>query len=368
MSIPQRLRYAREAVGLSATQASERTSIGLSSLSEFENGRRAPKVHHLQALARIYHRSVDFLLGEGDVAADVVLWRKRPEQAGDVEARFLQLCRWYQHLEALCCEPTIARLPEPRTGTGGFDYDDARVLAEHVREDLRLGDHPAPALRRVLEERCHVKVFDLAFDPTGTAACARSDAFGAAVLLNAGNGRRRRAFDLAHELFHLLTWSRYRCAQGAQPVAVDPGELEEKLANCFAAALLMPERAFREALDAHRCDGTLSVGALIDVAREFDVSVEAAIWAAKRPLGFSSEQARSMIDRCTAHPDYTDGGRDDRATERPERFRALAIKALRRDQLSIGKFAEYLGISRAAALRIAEQDPVEDEAVPVASA
>ncbi len=52
----------------------------------------------------------------------------------------------------------------------------------------------------------------------------------------------------------------------------------------------------------------------------------------------------------------------------PERYRALAIKALRHGAMSVGRFAEYLGISRQKAMRYVEQEITDDEKVPVAPA
>ena len=56
----------------------------------------------------------------------------------------------------------------------------------------------------------------------------------------------KRNFDLAHELFHLLTWNIFTTCrlQNTQPT-----EDEEKLANAFASQLLMPDDALRERID-----------------------------------------------------------------------------------------------------------------------
>jgi hypothetical protein len=56
---------------------------------------------------------------------------------------------------------------------------------------------------------------------------------------------------------------------------------------------------------------------------------------------------------------------DDRAPEQPPRhparFFALALTALRRGEMSAGRFAEYVGISRQAAMRYVEQEQEGDE-------
>ena len=82
-----------------------------------------------------------------------------------------------------------------------------------------------------------------AIDGVSGAACRLPDLD--AVLINRHEVAGRRNFDLAHELFHILTWD-----------AMPPEHLEEatetskirveQLANTFASALLMPEASLRQ--------------------------------------------------------------------------------------------------------------------------
>src|SRR5690606_5159555 len=104
------------------------------------------------------------------------------------------------------------------------------------------------SLLSTLEEICRVKVFHLPFEPSGTAACSLSDRFGAAVLLNSNNIRWRRNFDLAHELFHLLTWNIFRQGEYLKKVS----DKEEQCANKFASNLLMPQEPLRLAIASQR--------------------------------------------------------------------------------------------------------------------
>ena len=253
MPVPERLKYARLRAGLSGTQVRERTGIGESSLSEFENGKREPSLSQLQKLADLYRRSVSFFILEGPIVADpVVLWRMRPEEnAEEIEVRFLRLCEQYHNLEVWCDERASVSLPQAKGEPGRFGYGDAEELAKQVRRDLQLGDRPGQCLLAVLEEACGVKVFHLDFEPSGTAASAVSETFGAAVLLNAKNARWRRNHDLAHELFHLLAWSIFHPTGGLTVT----GDWEEKLATAFASSLLMPSEPFASAINLRAREG-----------------------------------------------------------------------------------------------------------------
>lgn len=371
MGIAERLRYARRRAGLTGPQVRQRTGIGESSLSEFETGKREPSLSQLQKLASVYRRSLSFFLAKGTIPEEVVLWREKPEtQAADVEARFLRLCEQYHNLEVWTGDEAPVSLPVVRRPCGRYGYGHAQALAKEVRDHLELGDRPGLSLLPVLEEVCGVKVFHLEFEPTGTAASIKSETFGAAVLLNARNVRWRRNFDLAHELFHLLTWDLFQKPRSAEPGVCCADEAEEKRATCFARNLLMPQDAVLAAVNGKTTDGRLTFEDLFDVARQFDVSVEALLWQMHflRILSGDTEQVQAMIQRARDLVPLLEDRTDSPPPMLPERYRALAIKALRRGAISTGRFAEYLGISRQKAMRYVEQEVADDEEVPLAPA
>lgn len=374
MDIGEKLKYARSHLGFTLAQVHAETGVGESSLSEFENARREPSLSQLQVLAKLYRRSLTFFLGEGPVPQEeMVLWRERPSIGHEeLESEFLRLCGQYYNLEVWTGQTVPVRLPD----AGGlvdaaiYTYAKAEALAKKVRDELSLGDRPALSLLAVLEEVCGIKIFCVDFEPTGTAASVYSETFGAAILLNRKNKRWRRNFDLAHEFFHLLTWRVFRQGGVPQETSACASKEEEKLATCFARNLLMPADAIRVAVHEKVTDGKITYGALFDVARQFDVSTEALI----RHMSFISllpgteENTKRMIDQAKALAPIFEERNDTIPSIRPERYRALAIKALRHGAISTGRFAEYLDISRQEAMRYVEQEVTEDEEVPVASA
>jgi Zn-dependent peptidase ImmA (M78 family) len=302
-----------------------------------------------------------------EIRADIVLWRKKPDSpaAEEIQVRLQTLAEQYHNLEIWCDEHEPCQIPfAPGPPESRFRYPDAARLASGFRRSFGLGERPGQSLLRVLEEVCKVKVFHLAFEPTGSAACCLSERFGAAILLNANHVRWRRNFDLAHELFHLLTWNVFR--QDVSGDGVEASEKEEKLATCFARNLLMPEEAFREAVDGELGEeGKLGFRQLFEVARQFDVSVEAAL----RSLGFvyniPPEKIQGYVEQLTNQISFWDTREHDDPPERPLRFRALATQALRQGAISAGRFAEYLGTSRREAMRVVEQEAEEDAEVEV---
>jgi Zn-dependent peptidase ImmA (M78 family)/transcriptional regulator with XRE-family HTH domain len=370
MSLSDRLRYARERTGLTGSQVRERTGIGDSSLSEFENDKREPSLAQLQKLARVYRRPLSFFLSDESIPEEAaVMWREEPENSKEIEARFLQFCEQYHNLEMWTGEKAHLVLPDITPGNGSFGYREATDLSLQVGRQLSLGERPGRSLLTVLEEVCGVKVLHESFQPTGNAACARSDSFGGAILLNTGSPRWRRNHDLAHELFHLITWNLFHEVTDAG--ILRPSIDEEKLATCFAANLLMPGETFRSAIERRAKDGKVAYPDLYDVAREFDVSIESVIWRIHYVYDRGpsrSEETRSQIDAVKEYAAlYEERGEESLPDKYPDRYRALAVKALRNGDMSVGKFAEYLEISRQHAMKYLRREEAGVEEIAFAT-
>jgi Zn-dependent peptidase ImmA (M78 family)/transcriptional regulator with XRE-family HTH domain len=364
MDLNERLRSARERSGLSLRQVSERTKIGESSISEFENGKRDPSLTYLQSLCACYRLTISHFLDELPISEPVVLWRSQPPcpQSNDIRARFLELCAQYHNLEIWCDDRLTQFLPKA-AGNINQTGVNTEFLVNEVHKQLELGNRPGSTLRRILEEVCGVKIFHDKFQEN-FAACTVDPIRGAAVLLNRGATRAQRNFDLAHELFHLITWRLYRHEQPSQPeeVVVAP-ESEEEAANAFARGLLMPRDAVIEALNPYVNDQKRSVtfDDLFNVARQFDVDVEVLILRLADVFSIVDKQwAQNIITR------YVDSAKErhaasikedkDSIPSRPERFRALAFKALRDGEISQGKFASYVGMTRREVMALVESE------------
>lgn len=78
MALAEKLKVARNALFLTLETVSERTGIGLATLSEFENAKREPRLVQLRQLADIYRRSVWSFLEDEPLPIECVLWTGRP--------------------------------------------------------------------------------------------------------------------------------------------------------------------------------------------------------------------------------------------------------------------------------------------------
>jgi len=370
MSVADRLRHARERTGLTGSQVRERTEIGESSLSDFENAKREPSLSQLRRLARVYRRPLSFFLSDDLIPEPaMVMWRERPEEFGEIEARFIQWCEQYHNLEIWTGEKAHFDLPAVTCSYDEFQYREAEDLARQVGRYLALGERPGRTLLTVLEEVCGVKIFHDAFEPTGTAACAKSESFGGGILLNSGNPRWRRNHDLAHELFHLLTWPIFHSAPASG--VLQPSDQEERLATCFAANLLMPGDTFRSAIECRSDNGKIDYLDLYDVAREFDVSIESVIWRIHFVYNWGpakSDETKTLIEKVKSYASQYEDRKEESEPDRfPDRYRALAVKALRRGEISVGKFAEYLEVTRQRALTYMGEEGADIEEIAYSS-
>ncbi len=142
--------------------------------------------------------------------------------------------------------------------------------------EMGLGDLPARRLASTLHDELGILVLMVdACQGISGAACRLPELD--AVLIARGEVPGRRHFDLAHELFHLLTWEAMP-PEHAEETGDSGGNRVEQLANNFAAAVLMP----RTVLDSFGPWGDLEMDELIDrlnaVADELEVSSSALRW------------------------------------------------------------------------------------------
>lgn len=371
MDIGRRLKMARAGIGYTLEKVSEESAkrgqmIGISSISAFENNDREPKFSQLSRLAEVYKKTIEFFLSDDPIVENIMLWRDVPnteEEAKGTEAEFRQLCEQYHKLEVLTGEVKRVRLPQPEvTEPEEFDFGKADLFAKQVQDKFRLGDIPIASLKQILEEVYYIKIFYLDF--IGSAISIVSKEFGTAILLNARNKQWRRSYDLAHELFHILTWDLFRSK------SQKASENEEKFAGAFASRLLMPEEFIRDRVRASMSeDGQISFDQLDDIARKFDVSLEALIYRIAWVYRFKKEETTKYIDSakkylegCKPRPSY-------RPNKLPERYCDLAQRALREGKLSLIQFAKYLGISyKQAEGYLAEDGDFTDEKISISVA
>jgi Zn-dependent peptidase ImmA (M78 family)/transcriptional regulator with XRE-family HTH domain len=210
-------------------------------VSAIENGERRLSAEELLTAVQKLGATLDYftnpflLVGEGKFS-----WRQTNVALERLTAFERVAGRWVAANRTLA--PEVGR-PAPNLRqtlklTSKSSFEDAMAAGERFAADFELGAVPAERLAEVMERRLGVLVLLVdALDGISGAACRLPDLD--AVLINRHEVTGRRHFDLAHELFHILTWD-----------MMPPDHVEEaserskirveQLANNFASAVLMP--------------------------------------------------------------------------------------------------------------------------------
>lgn len=167
-------------------------------------------------------------------------------------------------------------------------YEDAQAAGEEVARELRLGDFPGTRLSQVLDGAAGVLLLHVSAPAGISGAAARVDPYGV-ILVNRADAPGRRNFDIAHELFHLLTWDRMPPPE-LEVVEPDDSPIHpglrgnhrarmEQLADNFASALLMPASVVKELWNEHAARAEQATGDLVvRMANRFRVSAPAVAW------------------------------------------------------------------------------------------
>ena len=279
--------------------------------------------------------SVDNLLNPELRPEPQFAWREQPQEGFEEhESRFLLKCERYGLLEKWCNAASAQPLPALKFMSARPSFADVQRQADNIRNTLQLGGKPACSLEKTLEEDYGVKIFYDDLGQNGGSAFSVASWFGTAVLLNCGHAPWRRNYSLAHELFHLLTKNELgTCGK----------EENEKYANVFASALLLPSEHVLSDLDARLDDGKISYDNLVEIAREFGVSTEALLWRLVNLRRLERESVRRALESNNLRAiDKATFPTWDREPRVPERYVRLCFLAYRQGKIGLAKLAEFL--------------------------
>lgn len=346
--LASRLKAARESLGLTLVDAAKKLGFQhYQTLKSIENSEREIKASELSRFSKVYFMSLSKLLGSEELQLhNAFLWRN-PPQAGSkkqIEAEIYYRCEHYHLLE---------RLLKLKTKKGTFidvslddigSNNDITNLSEKFRDYLSLGSRPAFTLQKVLEQDFGVKVLFESM-PVGSAVSTCNSEFGSVVVINSDETPWRRNYDLAHELFHLVTWKAVSLNDLEDP---DYFNSIEKKAERFASILLLPGiEVKKEVMERIETQQQFTYSDLVDIAMEFGVSARALLYRMANLRLLDWEKA-DKIAKDQELAEISRHKRQDENQERPksERFIALAIRCLRKGLISRGKFAEMVHIDR----------------------
>ncbi len=249
------------------------------SIVAIENATQDIKTWELLKFAEILKVSPESLYSEESILKSTkatVLWRQIPDNSTlllQEESNITQHIEDYQLLENLMntsSTSTFKPLPIENCNADLINPKWANIVAEKISRDLQLGDYPGAILAKRLEEDFGVLIITRPLEE-GSAACYRKNDK-SIIVINQNEAPWRQVFSIAHELFHLITWN--------QPF-IDTLRKDKKLFNknektaeAFAAALLMPQRMIT--LDIQ--ENKLTYPFIVTLARKYNVSTTAFLY------------------------------------------------------------------------------------------
>ncbi len=248
-------------------------------VSAIENGTRRVTADELLLAVEKFHVSLNYftdpflLVGEGRFS-----WRHSgltDEELSQYERRAGSWIAAYRHLapQVGVAAPFLRRsLPLKKNSS----YEAAMAAGERFADEFEVGPTPAESLVRVMEQDFGILVLMVDAEPGISGAACRLPELDVALIAR-GEIAGRRHFDLAHELFHLLTWQAMPPEHSEQASTTSRSRVEQ-LANNFAGALLMPAAVIKRYGPWSDLDEEALVVRLNNVADGLQVTSSALRW------------------------------------------------------------------------------------------
>lgn len=334
----ERLQLARKKAGLSLRGLADAIGgqVTPQAIGKYERGEMMPSSTILIALTKALGVSMEFLAAPLEVRLGAIDFRKKSGTSArdrhHVEATVLERVERYLLVEEVL-ELKSAAWTAPFTQQTVITYEDAEKLAEKLRDKWGLGRDPIPDVTELLEEKgIKVMHLELPDDVSGLTCMIEREGIAPVpvIVVNSRHSVERRRLTLMHELAHRLM----------KVSDVD----EEKGANRFASAFLMPALHLREQVGKHRA--AFGVAELMVMKRLYAVSA-AALLVRLRDLGIITQQTLAYA--------FQSFGRTWRKTEPqpiattdadprevPQRFQRLCYRALAEGLITISKASELL--------------------------
>lgn len=343
----RRIKDERERRNLSQQKLAELAGIShRQSIGKIEDGERKLQATELYGISKALGVSPEVLLTNStSPTMPQYLWRKvHSDVKAEWEGRFSGHIANFNFVEnvLLLTDVQSLELPHKVIDVMALQYNDVYSLAEQIREQLALGAFPSRNLEIALEEKYGVRIFYVDLHDQGSAATSRTMA--PTIFLNRHEAPWRRTFSLAHELFHLITWTDDIAIRAEKDS--DFHEKNEKLAEAFAAGLLMPSEVLTSELKKTLKDGHLTYTDLIALSRTFGVSTAALLYRLANLRFISFDLAKKIMnDHSFKEIDKQDQNeRWHTPASLSEKFIKLAYQAYQASKLSKARLAEMLEI------------------------
>ncbi|GAA09933.1 XRE family transcriptional regulator [Acetobacter tropicalis NBRC 101654] len=357
-TVGERLRAARESVKLTQAVAASDAGMARTTLVAIEKGQRPVRFDELQTLTAIYRTTINELLRQEPVQVNLLAQFRKVSDSEEVSVAqaadlLNDLVRAEVELEQLLGILRSTVYPPETPILPGNVRMQAEQDALDLRQWLGLGLNPINDIVSILELQLGARVYVRRLPPSISGLFAFDDAVGPCILLNANHPRDRRANTAGHEVGHFMSTRRF--ADILDDATLETGR-EERYANAFGRAFLMPARAVKQKFqDITAGASSLSRRHVIVLANYFGVSREALVrrleelglikrgswdWFVENG-GITNEQVIQVLGDLPK-----DEHKDDANRSISLRMSMMADEVWRRGLLSEGQLARLLRLDR----------------------
>jgi Zn-dependent peptidase ImmA (M78 family)/DNA-binding XRE family transcriptional regulator len=359
------LQQARKKCGMTQADAAKVLDAARTTIVAIEKGERRLKPNELIKLARVYGRAIsDFVRPSPVIEPFAVQFRAAYQRSEQEETRIdkiiqrlEELCRNYLELEKIVDAPLPRNYPQEYDVTSMPIEAAAESIAIAERQRLGLGDGPIPLLRDILEQSVGIRIFYLKMPAKYSEIYSYDDQLGGCMAINLDHYEERRRWSMAHGYLHFLAHRRKTVVDFEGQYQRIPES--ERLAEAFPKYFLMPSSGLlRRFNDMHRTHGKFTPTNLFTLAHYYGVSIEALIYRLEEMGLLPSGTWDRLRDRgLKVRKVQQELGLEDiqqRTDVVPTHYQHLAIEALDQGLITEGRFADFLGVDRLEARRIAE--------------
>jgi Zn-dependent peptidase ImmA (M78 family)/transcriptional regulator with XRE-family HTH domain len=346
--IGTRIKLARKKADYSLRALSDAMGkqVSAQAIGKYERGEMLPGSDVLIALSQALDVSISYLIDSREIDLDCVDFRAgsstTQKDRARVETEVIEWAeRYLQIEEILSLDGSQWKKPFDQP-IAIHSIEEAEDIANRVRSKWCLGNDPIPNMTELLEEKgLKVLVVSLPVKVSGLTCLVKRRGGHLAdlpvIVVNQEFSLERRRLTLAHELCHRL---------------IDPVHLsekdEERAANRFAGAFLMPRSHLEAEVGRHR--QSIGYKELISLKRVYRAS-GAALIVRLRDIEVISPQYLTRIFQTIARswrksePEELEPQEKRGQHEQPRRFERLCYRALAEDLISVSKAAELLDCS-----------------------